>query len=176
MLTKASGSDLDTAWTAPAMGYESIATLNGTTALTSADHGKVFRANITAADITATLPSAASLPSGWFTTIGNYWFSTMKALIDAGAGVSIIGGGGTSQTITLPPGQQLKLICDGADWYVDGDIWHVAGAMLVKVGGADRVLGPANNSYRKLTFSITSGADASAAHGLGREPLYLTPI
>lgn len=175
VLSKASGTDLDTAWTAPAIGYEAATVLTSTTAIVGTDRGKWYRTEITAADITLTLPDATALPSGWFATIHNYWFSTKNALLDAGSGKLIQNLGDSAQTLTLTPGQLVRLICDGAgNWLVDSDFWRVTGAIKVKAGGAVRVLGPANNTAQKLTFTITSSADATPqAHGLGRQPLYL---
>src|SRR5215831_12842409 len=64
ILTKASGSDLDTAWASPAMGYTPPTPMTSTTALSSADHAKWFLVSIAAADITVTLPSLAGLTIG----------------------------------------------------------------------------------------------------------------
>jgi hypothetical protein len=58
---------------------------------------------------------------------------------------------------------------------VEGDVWQVSGALMVRAGSQNRILGPANNTYRKLTFAITSSADLTAAHGLGRVPVRFDP-
>jgi hypothetical protein len=206
VLMKASGTDLDTAWSAPAAGYGPPTPISGSTALISADHAKWFLASITSAGITATLPSAASLPAGWFVTIRNDWLSTKNVLVDAGSGVLVFGAAFSNQTVTLVPGQQIKIITDATNWFVDtpgvpvldtgpsapvrgslnlpaqvspsapldGDIWQVSGAIECQVGGTPRVLGPANNDAQKVTFTITSSADATpVAHSLGRVPAYL---
>jgi hypothetical protein len=111
----------------------------------------------------------------------------------------------SNQTLTLLPGQQVRLMTNASDWYVDspgvplldkdpsspargglnlpaqpgpsspvdGDLWQVTGAILCQVAGVTRTLGPANNTARKATFTVTSSADSSSAHALGRVPLYL---
>ena len=205
VLAKASGSDLDTAWATPAMGYEPPTPMTSSTALAASDHAKWFLVSITVADITVTLPSVAGLTAGWFVTIRNDWLSTKKVLVDAGSGVQIFGAAWSNQTLTLLPGQQVRLMTNGSDWYVDGpgvplldedpsspargavnlagqttpsspddgDLWQETGAIMCQVAGVTRTLGPANNTARKATFTITSSGDSSSAHTLGRVPLYL---
>ena len=126
------------------------------------DKGKFLKVNVSGADVAVTFDTAANLGNGFWIGI-SLSVGINKVRIASGAADNFkLNGGTTTNFVLTRPGQTIYVVCDGVDFYVDGQVpSFIADAGIVRIVSRTNTPPAAASGDRHIVTAAPTGAWAT---------------